>query len=195
MSGGLKKALNAARNALLFGLRYRWVRHGRDVHCQWSTTFWSPRRHIILGDHVGIGAYCIFLCDVEIGSKVLIAGCCAFLNRDDHLHHLVGKAIWDSGRGDQGKIVVGDDVWIGHGAIILTPVRIGRGAVVAAGSVVTRDVSPYAIVGGVPAKVIRMRFTPEQIAEHERILIAAGEMDPSGGGGSSALDGADPRNG
>ena len=81
--------------------------------------------------------------------------------------------MWESGRGDQYDIVVEDDVWIGHGAIILTPARIGRGAIVAAGSVVTKDVPPYAIVGGVPAKLLRMRFTPEQIEEHERLLGAS----------------------
>lgn len=176
MNAGLKKLLNVIRNVLLFGVRYRWVRHGRNVHCQWSTTFWSPHRHIVLGDCVGIGSYSTFLCDVEIGSKVLIASCCAFVNSDDHVYDIVGKSIWDSGRGDKYKIVIEDDVWIGHGAIILTPARIGRGAIVAAGSVVSKDVPPYSIVGGVPAKVIKMRYTPEQIVEHERIIVAKGKM-------------------
>ena len=179
MNDTIKSLLNRVRNLLLFGLRYRWIRHGRNVHCQWSTTFWSPRRHIVLGDDVGIGRYCTLLCDVEIGNKVLIAAQCAFINSDDHVYDIVGKAMLDSGRGDKYKIVVEDDVWIGHGAIILTPARIGRGAIVAAGSVVNKDVPRYAIVGGVPARVIKMRFTPEQIAEHERILVANGEMSPS----------------
>jgi len=179
MKDKLKNILNRARNLLLFGLRYRWIRHGRNIHCQWSTKLWSPRRHIVLGDNVGIGSYCTFLCDIEIGSKVLIASHCAFVNCDDHVYDVVGKATWDSGRGDKYKIVVEDDVWIGHGAIVLTPARIGRGSIIAAGSVVKKDVPRYAIVGGVPAKVLKMRFTPEQISEHERILIANGEMSSS----------------
>lgn len=65
----------------------------------------------------------------------------------------------------KGDILVEDDVWIGHGSTILSGVHIGQGAVVAAGSVVTKDVPPYAIVGGVPAKVIKYRFAPEMIAE------------------------------
>lgn len=65
----------------------------------------------------------------------------------------------------KGDIIVEDDVWIGYGATILSGVHIGQGAVVAAGSVVTKDVPPYAIVGGVPAKVIKYRFPPELIEQ------------------------------
>lgn len=65
----------------------------------------------------------------------------------------------------KGDIIVDDDVWIGYGATIMSGVHIGQGAVVAAGAVVTKNVSPYAIVGGVPAKVIKYRFEPEMIGE------------------------------
>lgn len=58
----------------------------------------------------------------------------------------------------KGNIVIKDDVWIGYGAIICSGVTIGQGAVIAAGAVVTKDVEPYAIVGGNPAKLIRYRF-------------------------------------
>ena len=68
------------------------------------------------------------------------------------------------------QTVIEDDAWIGHGAILMSGVRIGRGAIVAAGSVVTKDVPRYAIVGGVPAKVIRYRFNEEQQREHDRVL-------------------------
>ena len=60
--------------------------------------------------------------------------------------------------GSKGDIVVKDDVWIGDGAIICSGVKIGQGAIVAAGAVVTKDVEPYAIVGGNPAGVIKYRF-------------------------------------
>jgi acetyltransferase-like isoleucine patch superfamily enzyme len=62
-------------------------------------------------------------------------------------------------------VVIGDDVWIGAGAQLRLGVRIGNGAIVAAGSVVTRDVPPYAIVAGVPARHLRFRFPPDVIAE------------------------------
>ena len=69
----------------------------------------------------------------------------------------------------KGPIAVGNDVWIGTNAIVLSGVTVGDGAVVAAGAVVTRDVPPYAMVAGVPARVIKMRFTVEQIESLLRI--------------------------
>lgn len=65
----------------------------------------------------------------------------------------------------KGDIVIGDDVWIGCNATIMSGVNIGQGAIVAAGAVVTKDVPPYAIVGGVPAKVIKYRFSKDIISE------------------------------
>lgn len=63
----------------------------------------------------------------------------------------------------KGDIIVGDDVWIGFGSTILSGVRIGQGAVIAAGALVTKDVPPYAVAGGVPAKVIKYRFNEKTI--------------------------------
>jgi virginiamycin A acetyltransferase len=65
----------------------------------------------------------------------------------------------------KGNIIIDDDVWIGHRAIIMSGVHIGQGAVIAAGALVTKDVPPYSIVGGVPAKVIKYRFNQEFIQE------------------------------
>ena len=67
------------------------------------------------------------------------------------------------------KIEIGNDVWIGANAIILPGVKIGDGAVIAAGAVVTKNVEPYAIVGGVPAKLIKYRFSKEEIRQFEEI--------------------------
>lgn len=166
----IKKILNSVRNFILFRLKYPWILKGENVHCQSSTFFFSAQKDIILGNNVGIGPGCCFLCDTHIGSKVLIAASVAFLSSDDHIHNLVGKAVWDSGRGDTHKIIVEDDVWIGHAAIILSPVRIGHGSIIAAGSVVTKDVAPYSIVGGNPARFIKWRFSEKEIEQHELIL-------------------------
>lgn len=67
---------------------------------------------------------------------------------------------WDN----KGDIVIGSDVWIGYEAVIMAGVTIGSGAIIGARAVVTKDVPPYAIVGGVPAKVIRKRFSDDTIA-------------------------------
>jgi phosphonate metabolism protein (transferase hexapeptide repeat family) len=80
------------------------------------------------------------------------------------------------------RVVIGHDVWIGHGATILPGVSVGNGAVIGAGAVVSKDVAPYTIVGGVPAKLIRERF-PKDIGErmdklawwdwqHDRLRLA-----------------------
>lgn len=171
----LRNSLSAIRTFLVLRVRYPWVRYGRDVHCHLSVFFNPPHRRSHFGDHVGIGPHCTFLCDTEIGSKVLIAPFVAFVGSDDHRYDVVGKAMWDSGRGDKHAIAVEDDVWIGQGAILVAPVRVGSGSIVGAGSVVVSDVPPYAIVGGNPARVLKMRFTPEQIVEHERRLSAGVE--------------------
>lgn len=66
---------------------------------------------------------------------------------------------------DEKRVIIGSDVWIGARAIILGGITIADGAVIAAGAVVTKDVPPYAIVGGVPAKIIKYRFTPEVVSK------------------------------
>jgi phosphonate metabolism protein (transferase hexapeptide repeat family) len=67
------------------------------------------------------------------------------------------------------RVTIGNDVWIGHGATVLAGVTVGDGAVIAAGAVVAKDVAPYTIVGGVPAKLIRRRM-PEALGERLRAL-------------------------
>lgn len=166
--------LNRFRNLLYFGLRYPWVTRGRNVHVQWSTTMWSPHRRVVIGDDVGIGRHCTIQCDLRIGSKVLIASSVAFVGSDDHLFDRVGVPIWDSGRGDTRETVVEDDVWIGFGAIILSGARIGRGSVIAAGSVVVGDVPPYSIVIPQKARRLRSRFSEADIVRHDAALRSCG---------------------
>lgn len=72
---------------------------------------------------------------------------------------------WDN----KGDIVIGNDVWIGYEAVIMAGVHIGNGAIIAARSVVTKDVPPYTIVGGVPARPIRTRFDEETIRKLETL--------------------------
>lgn len=69
----------------------------------------------------------------------------------------------------KGDVEIGNDVWVGRGAVILSGVKVGDGAVIGAYAVVTRDVPPYGIVAGNPAKLLRLRFSEEVIEELERI--------------------------
>lgn len=72
---------------------------------------------------------------------------------------------WDN----KGDIVIGNDVWIGYDAVIMAGVTIGDGAIIGTRTVVTKDVEPYSIVGGIPAKEIRKRFTPDIIARLQEL--------------------------
>lgn len=108
--------------------------------------------------------------DLRIGSCVSIAQDVSFLLDADHDTSTISSYPFRAkilGEGDEasskGDIIIDDDVWIGYGATILSGVHVSQGAVIAAGAVVTHDVPPYAIVGGVPAKVIKYRFAPPVI--------------------------------
>lgn len=129
-------------------------------------------------DETEIGDYSYVMQDgaiwcTTIGKFVNIAAAVR-INATNHptwratLHHFTYRAAsyWDDADNEadffewrrQKRVTIGHDVWIGHGATILPGVTIGNGAVIGAGAVVSRDVAPYTIVGGVPARLIRERF-------------------------------------
>ena len=89
------------------------------------------------------------------GDRVQIAQLCGFYSFDHGFAE--GKSIYEQPIQSKGPIVIEDDVWIGFNVVVLSGVRIGHGAVIAAGSIVTRDVPAGAIVAGTPARLVRMR--------------------------------------
>ena len=110
-----------------------------------------------------------------IGKKVLF-GPNPTIITGDHRIDILGKYIADVTVEDKfvdgvnvydQPVVIEDDVWCGANVTILKGVTIERGSVVAAGAVVTKSFPPYSIIGGIPAKLIKMRFTEEEIKEHE----------------------------
>ena len=111
---------------------------------------------------------------IVIGNKVMF-GPEVSIKAGNHNTSLVGRFMADIGENekrpeDDRGVVIEDDVWVGTRVIILDGVTIGRGAIVAAGAVVTRNVPPYAVVGGVPARVLRLRWHCDKILAHEKAL-------------------------
>ncbi len=110
-----------------------------------------------IGDRTFIGSYSVIGCNekISIGKNVMIAQSVSIRDTDHRFDDLETPMI------DQGfvssPIVIHDNVWIGHGAVITRGVTIGSGSIIAANAVVTKDVPENAIVGGVPAKLIRYR--------------------------------------
>lgn len=157
----------------------RFLTCGVGLHVGRGTRLWAPSA-LRIGSHVYIGKQVHIEANCEIGDYCLIANRVAIIGRHDHDFTAVGfpmrYAPWiGSSRFPSPhidvKAVIGSDVWLGFGAIVLTGVTIGRGSVIAAGSVVTKDIPPYSIAAGVPAKVVGRRFTDEQnIARHEAAI-------------------------
>jgi acetyltransferase-like isoleucine patch superfamily enzyme len=112
--------------------------------------------HIGTGSHIQPGCHLhAHLADIRIGANVEIASGCGFFSYDHGTE--LGMAIMDQPLKSKGGIVVGDGAWLGYRTTVLQGVTIGAGAVIAAGSVVVRDIPENAIAAGVPAKVIKYR--------------------------------------
>jgi acetyltransferase-like isoleucine patch superfamily enzyme len=135
-----------------------------------NVTIWFPEG-VSIGSGSMVGENCFLdgYGGLTIGRNVLIAHSTSLIAED---HGFATRKIPIRYQPKTAApIVVEDDVWIGCGVRILKGVRIGTGAIVAAGAVVTRDVPPYAIVGGVPAKVLGMR--PDDSTQHPAELAQA----------------------
>ena len=109
---------------------------------------------ITCGDNFYANAHCLIFGEITFGDNVLIGPKVIMFGRD---HYMKRTAPINTQGYLRDPITVGNDVWIGSAAIILKGVKIGDGAVVAAGSVVTKDVEPYTIVAGNPARFVKYR--------------------------------------
>lgn len=141
----LSNAIRKLCGKLMFDYTGKNVNIGRKIRFS---------KQVSLGSNSSIGDNAYISGELQIGDNVMIAPKCSFIaiehefDKDNPCVHVgnVGK-----------KICIKDNAWIGYGAIILAGVTVGEGGVVGAGAVVTKDVEPYSVVGGVPAKKIKMR--------------------------------------
>ncbi len=127
-----------------------------------NTTLWGPNIQILaIKNSITIGNFCSIARDVTIQEY--------FHDHQKLTTYFIGRNIFGEPIENEvlskGNIEIGSDVWIGTGVQIMSGVKIGHGVVVGANSVITKDIPPYAIVGGVPAKIIKYRFSQTIIDE------------------------------
>jgi acetyltransferase-like isoleucine patch superfamily enzyme len=129
------------------------IRHGARIEALEST---SREPSLAIGDGTSIHMHfhCGAAVRVEIGRNVLIAGR-VYITDHDHLFEDPAEPAVHNGKLLASPTIIENDCWLGEGAIVLKGVRVGAGSVIAAGSVVTRDVPAYTIVAGVPARPLR----------------------------------------
>lgn len=152
--------------------KVKWGKYqiGKNFHAGRGVFLWA-KSQLKIGDNFYIGKYSIIECDATIGDNVIIANHVSLVGRYDHHYQEIGKPIrlarqirdknynW---KGLESEIIIEDDVWVGIGSIILSGINIGTGSIIAAGSVVTKNVEPYSIYGGNPAKKIANRFDSDK---------------------------------
>lgn len=164
----MREYLRAIKMLLLRGW-YRAYSVDRRSYLAWGSKIDKTLKMGAFG-YVGPGA--------EIPKNVVI-GNYTMIGRDmlilgsDHVFDIPGTAIIFSGRPISKPCIIGDDVWIGARCILMRGIEVGRGSVIASGSVVTRNVPAYSIVGGVPARHIRFRFDTQDAEVHDKFLASA----------------------
>ena len=132
---------------------------GRNTYGELNVETFGNKTHLRIGNFVSIAEHVTFLLDVEH----YLTHLSTYPFKVKMLHETNTEAF------SKGDIIVEDDVWIGYGATIMSGVHIGKGAVVAANAVVTKNVPAYAIVAGIPAKVARYRFEEDVITEVSKL--------------------------
>jgi maltose O-acetyltransferase len=126
---------------------------GKNINIEKGANF---SRNVILGDNSGIGYKCEVAAGTVIGDNVMMGPEVVIFNIN-HCHSRTDIPMCEQGFEKERPVTIGNDVWIGRRAIILPGVKIGDGCIIGAGAVVTKDLAPYSIAVGNPAKVVKNR--------------------------------------
>lgn len=127
---------------------------GKNINIEKGAVF-GPDLEI--GDNSGVGINCELYGPVIIGENVMM-GPEVVVYTGGHRHSRTDIPMIEQGMTEIQAVVIGNDVWIGRRAMIMPGVKIGNGCVIGAGAVITKDIPPYSVAGGVPAKVIKSRL-------------------------------------
>ncbi|MDD7688944.1 MAG: acyltransferase [Clostridiales bacterium] len=131
---------------------------GKKVNIEKNAVFSAK---VSLGSRSGIGINARINGRCVIGNDVMMGTDCVIITRS-HRHDRTDIPMMDQGFEEERPVFVGNDVWLGDRVIILPGVHIGDGCIIGAGSVVTRDIPPYSVAAGIPAKVIKDRKNAEE---------------------------------
>lgn len=129
--------------------------HGKNVNIEKGADF-GKGVGISIGDNSGIGVRCVVRGPLDMGNNIMM-GPDVIILTSSHNTERTDIPMNQQGSLPMQKVTICDDVWIGTRVVILPGVKIGKGAILGAGGVVTKDVPEYAVVGGVPAKLIKFR--------------------------------------
>lgn len=167
---------------MVMAVRRRYFGLNRVHHTFYMARGCRVSRELVAHEYSFINMGCILDAQVELGRYAMLAPRVAIIG-GDHIHNKPGTPIIFTGRPERPPVTrIGDDAWVGFGVIILAGVTVGRGSIIGAGSVVTKDVPPYEIHAGIPSRKIGERFSnPTEREMHERMLlgpVVAGEFCP-----------------
>lgn len=131
---------------------------GNNVIVSRNCVIQSKTAAVTIGDKTDIGCNTIISSSagISIGNSVLIAGNC-YIGGGRYISDRLDIPMMEQGVYTKGPVIIGDDVWLGAGAMVLDGIQIGKGCIIGAGAVVTRDLPNYAVAVGIPAKVVKYR--------------------------------------
>lgn len=147
--GGASKALRRSICKMIF------KKSGDNINIE-RMVYFGDGRDIIIGNNSGIGSNSHVTNNIEIGDNVMIAPELLVLGMN-HQFERTDIPMNQQGVGEQGLVKIEDDVWIGRRVIITRDTTISKGSILASGAVITKNVEPYSIMGGNPAKIIKKR--------------------------------------